>query len=371
MTLTTKLPCLEHLPPTTDQSALGRRGFFYAGGDYVDSPAGRIMTGQMFVEVLVPKAPRQPYPLVMIHGGGQSATNFLQTPDGRPGWADYFVQQGYVVYLVDQPARARSPWHPAVNGPQRFVSVAAAEQRFSASRPSDEWPQADLHTQWPGEGREGDPAFDGFFAGQIPSLASEVETQTLIQKAGAALLDRIGPAILLTHSQSGPHSLVIADARPQHVAALVMVEPSGPPVNAMIVGVGEERPYGLTAIPLTYEPPVRGPADLVFVEQERSERPGLAAGILQAPPVRKLANLSQIPVLVVTGEASYHAPYDHCTVAYLVQAGVPVDFVRLEERGIRGNGHMMMLEKNNLVIAALLHNWIESRLAGECRPARS
>ena len=66
---------------------------------------------------------------------------------------------------------------------------------------------------------------------------------------------------------------------------------------------------------------------------------------------------------MVTAEASYHAPYDHCTVNYLVQAGVAVDFVRLEDRGIHGNGHMMMLENNNLVIAALLHDWMLDRFA--------
>jgi hypothetical protein len=59
----------------------------------------------------------------------------------------------------------------------------------------------------------------------------------------------------------------------------------------------------------------------------------------------------------VVSEASYHAPYDHCTSQFLTETGVPNDFVRLPERGIRGNGHMMMLEKNNLEIAALLEGW--------------
>ena len=75
---------------------------------------------------------------------------------------------------------------------------------------------------------------------------------------------------------------------------------------------------------------------------------------LQAEPARQLANLKGIPILIVTGEASYHAPYDHCTSAFLRQAGVKHDFVRLADVGIRGNGHMMMLEKNNLEIARFL-----------------
>ena len=56
-------------------------------------------------------------------------------------------------------------------------------------------------------------------------------------------------------------------------------------------------------------------------------------------------------------EASYHAPYDYCTSRYLTQAGVKHEFVSLPDAGIRGNGHMMMLEKNNLEIAALLDGW--------------
>ncbi len=69
-----------------------------------------------------------------------------------------------------------------------------------------------------------------------------------------------------------------------------------------------------------------------------------------------------IPILMVSAEASYHAPYDHCTSLFLRQAGVDHDFVRLADIGIRGNGHMMMLEKNNLEIAEFLQKWLESKV---------
>jgi hypothetical protein len=65
-------------------------------------------------------------------------------------------------------------------------------------------------------------------------------------------------------------------------------------------------------------------------------------------------------MLVVQAEASYHAAYDHCTVAYLRQAGVTtLRYVRLADAGIKGNGHMLMLEKNNLEIAALIARWVK------------
>ena len=78
---------------------------------------------------------------------------------------------------------------------------------------------------------------------------------------------------------------------------------------------------------------------------------------MQASPAHKLPRLAGIPILIVLSEASYHAPYDHCTAKWLDQAGVKNTFVRLADRGIHGNGHMMMLEKNNLEISAFLRRW--------------
>ena len=68
------------------------------------------------------------------------------------------------------------------------------------------------------------------------------------------------------------------------------------------------------------------------MQQDKADAPDLVRCWLQAEPARKLANLKSIPVLIVMGEASYHATYDHCTVAYLTQAGVPTTFIRLAER---------------------------------------
>ena len=89
-------------------------------------------------------------------------------------------------------------------------------------------------------------------------------------------------------------------------------------------------------------------------------------GAGQAEPARRLVNLRNIPVLVVQAEASYHAAYDHCTAAYLRQAGVSrVRFVSLADVGIKGNGHMLMLEKNNMEIAALAERWLRESVGAE------
>jgi hypothetical protein len=45
-------------------------------------------------------------------------------------------------------------------------------------------------------------------------------------------------------------------------------------------------------------------------------------------------------------------------VKYLEQAGVHPTWIKLGDIGIRGNGHMMMLEKNNQAIAQVMAEWL-------------
>lgn len=351
---------------TLGQHAFSTSEFFYVGGKYVGPPGKQVMAGQMYVEVLRPARATQKYPIVFFHGGGQTATNWMNTPDGRPGWADYFLEQGYVVYLTDEPARGRSAWHAAVNGPlSRNIPESTLEQQDIAPETFGNWPQAKKHTEWPGSGHMGDPIFDAFYATQVQGLANNLETETVTQAAGSALLDKIGPAILVTHSQSGPIGWLIADSRPKAAKAIIAIEPGGPPYRNSLVKYGNEevvRPWGLSKAPLTYAPAAEDPAELKTEHEAAADGPGLAVCWLQANPPRKLPNLSEVKVLVVTSEASYHAMYDHCTVKYLVQAGVQASQMRLEAEGVQGNAHFVMLEKNNLEAAAAIHRWISAHV---------
>ena len=61
---------------------------------------------------------------------------------------------------------------------------------------------------------------------------------------------------------------------------------------------------------------------------------------------------------MLTGEASFHAPTDHCYPKLLDQAGVHITWIKLADIGIHGNGHAMMLEKNNLEIADVIYKWL-------------
>jgi hypothetical protein len=99
------------------------------------------------------------------------------------------------------------------------------------------------------------------------------------------------------------------------------------------------------------------------VQQEKADGPDLVRGYLQAAPPRRLPNLRKVPILIVTAEASYHVPYDHCTVNYLRQAGVEPHWMKLAEQGIRGNSHVLMMEKNSKEIADLIIAWTDKATA--------
>ena len=70
---------------------------------------GTAVEGQMYVGFQLLAQKRHPYPLVLVHGGGGQATDWMGTPDGRDGWMDYFLAAGYDVYYVDRPGHGRSP----------------------------------------------------------------------------------------------------------------------------------------------------------------------------------------------------------------------------------------------------------------------
>lgn len=177
----------------------------------------------------------------------------------------------------------------------------------------------------------------------VPALGDYVEEQRLMQNAGSALLDKVGPAVLITHSQGGVHGWTWTDARPDLVKAIVAVEPSGPPFQSTIIrsGAGEVKKWGISDIPLECEPST-GDGGMIHEVQEDVETGKYGDMefhcILQREPARQLVNLARVPVLLETAEASMHCLYDEFTVKFLQQAGVPVEWMRLADVGVRGNG---------------------------------
>jgi pimeloyl-ACP methyl ester carboxylesterase len=356
--------------PTFSTENLGREAFFYVGGQYT-GPAGKeVMHGAMYVEVMVPKQVRQKYPIVFFHGNGQSGTVWRQTPDGRPGWAYYLINQGYVVYMVDYPARGRSPYVPDVDGKLGLRTALDLEQIWTAPVPSGgDFPRKNLYTQWPSDspkkGRMGDPVFDNFIKGQMQFVSGQAE---LAVPAGVALLDQIGsPVILITHSQGGGIGFNVADQRPKLVAGMVAIEPGGPQIGivdtAKVAYTGKiGNAWGITNMPMHYDPPVNSPEDLKTYLEEKSERPDEVPCYMQKEPVHKLVSLQNIRILSISAEGTYHRVFDACIPKWLNQAGVKDEFVRLEDVGIHGNMHEMFLDRNSDVVIKFIDDWLRKNV---------
>src|SRR4051794_37683025 len=62
---------------------IAKQGYFFVGGKIDPSIEGSPTVGHMYVEYQIPQKLEHPFPVVMIHGGGQTGTNFTGTPDGR------------------------------------------------------------------------------------------------------------------------------------------------------------------------------------------------------------------------------------------------------------------------------------------------
>jgi pimeloyl-ACP methyl ester carboxylesterase len=323
---------------------------FYMPGTYVTVGDDHRMRGGMYVELWQGDV-TQPYPIVMIHGGGQTGTCFTAKPDGSEGWAQSFARRGFIVYVIDETARGRSPYGGDLDGPIRsVVSATFVEKFFTASAHYKLWPGAERHCQWPGSGRRGDPIFDRFFASQVPQLSDGDAMERAASAAITSLLREIGPAILLSHSQGGPRGWLVADAVPALVKGILAVEPMGGPfyLSASLTA-GQETmrkkaalPFGITSTPITYDPPVDDPT--VVLGWESAHNSGRW----------RLPNLSEVPVAIITGEASYHRNSDIQIAKFLTAMGVKNHLLLLDEIGLCGNGHMMMLERNSDDIAVAL-----------------
>jgi len=90
----------------------------------------------------------------------------------------------------------------------------------------------------------------------------------------------------------------------------------------------------VTSLPIHYDPPIKDPSELRPVREEKADGPDLISLLDQQEPAHKLANLQGIPVLEISGEASYHRPYSHCVAKWLNQAGCKDHLRELEDVGL-------------------------------------
>jgi pimeloyl-ACP methyl ester carboxylesterase len=386
---------------TADRTAaaldLAEWSYFWVGVEQAHLARGTTANGkQMYVEYWIPSVVRHPLPIVLVHGGGGQGLDWMGTPDGRPGWLTFLLQEGFKVYVVDRPGHGRSPFHPDLHGPfpAQTNTLEAMSGQFTppnASRPAV-GPYRPLHNQWPGTGEVGSPELDQLVASQggsyvtaaapaaaagpasggggrggpgavtasaaaaaLPPVdggaASGAETAHMVwRQRGAMLLDKIGPAIVMTHSAGGPFGWLVADARPSLVKGIICIEGGGAPF-------GGQNVWGMSTIPVVYDPPVADPAD-IKTRSVTSTQPYR----LQEEPARRLKNLQGIPIVIVTAEASFASPGNPGAIAYFRQAGCKAEELRLADRGIHGNGHMMMIEKNHRQVLQPILDWIQNNV---------
>ena len=277
-------------------------------------PNGVYQVEQMYVQYFIPQNQRGALPLLMWHGGGLTGVSFETTPDGREGWLNYFVKKGWAVYNSDAVERGRSGWamYPDVfKGEPVFLTKEDPFNRFRIGAGPGAYNRDPARmklkpgSQFPAEG------YDNFTKQGVPRWTT---TDDAIIAAYIALVDKVCPCVVLVHSQAGQFGQKVAQARPDKVKALVLVEPAGlgdPKLTDRLKNTPILTVYG------------------DFIEQD-SRWPTIRAN--------QLKYLEQVRA-----------------------AGGRYDVVNLPQAGIKGNSHMMMMDKNNLQVADVIQGWMEKQ----------
>lgn len=286
------------------------RAVLAAGGEPVLlDPNGHYWVGQMYAQYFLPQAPAQPAPLLLWHGGGLTGACWENTPDGRPGWLHYFVRRGWDTYLCDAAERGRAGYAPQqLWGAPLSQTAETVFTRFRLGPALDGTPLADAARQAFPEGQFPAEAFEGLVRQLVPRWA---HTDAVILDAYAALLERVAPSAVVCHSQGGMFGLTMAQRRPDRVRAVVALEPAAVPP----------------------------PSD---------EDDGYA-----------------VPTLIVLGDriaGDARWPAMRARIEQFARRHASVEILSLPERGIRGNSHMLMMDRNQLDIADLVHDWLARAL---------
>jgi len=262
------------------------------------------------VQYFLPANRRGALPLLLWHGGGLTGASFETTPDGRPGWLNYFVRRGWDSYNSDAVERGRSGFaSPDIfAGQPIFLTKTDPYERFRIGGGAGTYSEDPARRRVLPGNRFPVEAYDDFTRQLVPRWLS---TDQAVTDAYIALVDKVCPCVIVVHSQGALFAFKAAQARPDKVKALVVVEPAG-----------------------------IGDAD-------------------------QATALKNIPVLAVFGDYfdvdARWASLRKTAETYFEQirkAGGSVRIADLPQMGIRGNGHMLIMDRNNLEIAAIIQKWL-------------
>jgi pimeloyl-ACP methyl ester carboxylesterase len=318
------------VPPAVAQPlAIEQQGSFFIGGHEVKSdtlstlsayaPSGTITVGQMYVHYQIPVGASHT-PVTLIHGCCLTGKTWETTPDGRMGWDEYFVRQGFPTYVIDQVARGRSATDPSTFNSVRLgkaapdqlppIFSAGHEAAWAIFRFGPEYPKVFDGMQFPLE------AQDEFWKQMVSDWNAAFPTLSPTVPALSQLAIKLKGTILISHSQSGIHPFQAAALETQGIAGIVSIEPGGCPAAD-----SDLSPY------------------------------------------------RQIPILVLFGDYVDQSPrwaprLRQCRefVEAMKKAGGRTELVVLPETGVKGNSHMLMQDRNSLEIAAWLVGWLNKNV---------
>jgi pimeloyl-ACP methyl ester carboxylesterase len=322
-------PLIASLPAHADEPALriAKQGSMEAGGRMINCatndggdpkstrwPAGHVMVDNVYATYQYPAEMRHPHPILFNSGGGHTARVYDTTPDGREGWLTLFLREGFAVYGVDRPNTGRSGTDICKINAVRLglaptsqlpaINRYAAESSWVTFRWGPKYGEPYPNTQFPIE------AADKYFPQTVSTYRDPQETLKSVA-AFTALIDKVPePVIMQTWSSSGLLGYLTAAERPDRVKAILAIETS-------VTAFDEIPPAG---------------------------RQKLAA----------------IPILIVIGDhAQDRVDASRKFQKEMAAIGGRVTVDVLPEAGIYGNGHTMMLEKNNKQIMHRMIAWLE------------
>lgn len=334
--------------PAQEPLTLRTMGSFFFGGTVERDGDGTTFHGDHgYAQYYIPAKSRH-LPVVMWHGIGQSGKTFESTPDGREGFQALLPRRGWSVYIIDQPRRGRAGYTRSA-GPAGSIPTTAAEWGVWNAFRNGLWikggrPTLYAGSQFPLSGA----AVDQFFRQQTPDTGAEpltAEWRAYMGKTAAALFERTGDGILVTHSNSGQYGWEAAMQSPC-VKAVVAFEP------------------GAFAFP-EEEPPADVPAKTEAVGRVMFPR---------MVPMQKWQALARIPILVVYGDNISDEPSDVFNVdVWRISRERARQFVELVNRhggnatllelpkaGIRGNTHAAFADKNSLEVLGQVERWLKA-----------
>jgi len=289
------------------------------GGDTNSTrwPSGHVVIDQVYASFQYPADHRYPYPILFNSGGGHTARVYDTTPDGREGWLTLFLRQGFPVYGVDRPNTGRSGTDickinavklgKAPIGELPAINRYAAESSWVTFRWGPKFGEPYPNTQFP------IAAADSYYPQTVSTYRDPEETQKSVA-AFAALIDKIPePVIIQSWSSSGLLGYLTAVERSDRVKAILAVETSTTAFDS-IPAEGRQR-------------------------------------------------LAKIPIYIVIGDhAQDRVDASRKFQKEMAAIGGHVTVDVLPEAGIYGNGHTMMLEKNNKQIMHRMIAWLEGNV---------